>query len=495
MLKRKLLTLLFICTLLPVLVTLFQSSYALVAQKKTTTDISGRYVRNLAAYAALCWNEGNPDRIGTFLSLVADQGYDLLIAPGDIDPAKLGKDVRHKISMRGKFVPGMVAYVTADGKLVSASQNASVLQNVFDKAVNKASGVAIGEEGHIWGAFRAGNEDVSYVAYISRTKDPRVYAVAAVTMLSWMGKNDFDMMRLAIAGTLGMLACLVALFLLRGSVILPLQSLASLVGSLRWGHERAPETPDTPTDIHVEEITSLRNAVSDLAERMIEKNELETRYVGDIIKAQEAERKRIAQDIHDGPIQVVSALIQRMQIVGITTENLSRETRHQLQATEDIASDLVEDLRDICDSLLPPWVSLGLPSCLEESAHRFSRQHDLQIHTTVDPTIEVGQDATLALYRIFQEAVSNAARHGKASEVDLEAAFTETGEVCITIADNGVGFTPHPEMNSELMKDGKRGLNGMRQRIELLGGTYCVHSAPGEGTKIVVCLPLREAVD
>ena len=489
MLRRKLLTILFICILLPVLLILFQSSTTIMTQRKMTTETSGRYIRNLASYAADRWNEGNPDRIEAFLSLVADQGYDMMISVEGIDPAELPQDARHKISTQGKFVPGMVAYVTLSGQMISHSQNAAILLNIFDKALGETGGRIVGADGHIVGNLRTGTENISYVAYISPTDDPRVYAIAAVTMLSWMGKNDFDIIKLAVAGIMGMLICLVALFLLRGSVIAPLQALSAQVDTLRWGQELPPVDVKKIGDIHVEEISSLKKAVSDLAIRMIEKNELENRYLGDIIKAQEDERSRIAQDIHDGPIQVLSAMIQRIQIVNVTARSMNDEERAQLATAERVAEDLVQDLRDICDSLVPPWISLGIVSCMEEAASRFERQHAITITTNIEQDLELPQGSTLALFRIFQEAVSNAVRHGGATEVRVDATRREDGSVSFSVTDNGNGFDPSASTTDDLMREGKRGLNGMRQRVDLLGGHCRIVSKPGEGTKISINVP------
>ena len=489
MLRRRLLTILFICILLPVLVILFQSTATMFSQKQLTMDSSGRYVRNLAIYAADRWNEGVPERVGTFLSLVADQGYDMLISIEGARGRQTAMESRQKISMKGKFVPGLVAYATLDGRLLSHSQNAAILLNIFNKVLAETGGRLVGGDGHIVGSLNTGQKDVTYVAYIAPTSDPRIYAIAAVTMLSWMGRNDVDMIRLASAGILGMLICLVGLFLLHRSVIKPLQTLSAEVGSLKWGQEM-PDTGETRQtgDMQVEEISSLNAAVGDLARRMIEKEELEERYVGDIIKAQEAERGRIAQDIHDGPIQVLSALIQRIQIASMSPEALPAEARKQLNTAEEVAQDLVEDLRDICDSLVPPWVSLGLVSCMEESARRFERQYEIDVHTHIDQSIDLPQEITLVLFRIFQEAVSNAVRHGHADAVDLAVSHAEDGGIVMSVKDNGAGFELKEEMLEGMLREGKRGLTGMKQRIALLGGALKLDSAPGAGTKITIAL-------
>ena len=464
----------------------------IVSQKRLTMDSSGRYVRNLAIYAADRWDEGVPDRVSTFLSLVADQGYDMLISIEGARGRETAMEARQKISMRGKFVPGLVAYVTQDGQLVSHSQNAAILLNIFNKVLEETDGRAAGGDGHIVGSLNTGEKGVTYVAYIAPTSDPRIYAVAAVTMLSWMGRNDIDMIRLASAGILGMLVSLVGLFLLHRSVIKPLQALSSEVDSLEWGKEMPDKNGARQIgDMQVEEISSLDAAVGDLARRMIEKEELEERYVGDIIKAQETERGRIAQDIHDGPIQVLSALIQRIQIASISPAGLPTDARKQLSTAEEIAQDLVEDLRDICDSLVPPWVSLGLASCMEESARRFERQYEIDVHTHIDQSIELPQEVTLVLFRIFQEAVSNAVRHGHARTIELAIARAadETGEeVTFFIADDGDGFEFGGEMLEGMLREGKRGLTGMKQRVSLLGGTLKLESEPGSGTRIIITL-------
>ncbi|MDR3075951.1 MAG: sensor histidine kinase [Synergistaceae bacterium] len=473
MLRRKLLAILFICILLPVLVVLFESASTVMSQKKSTTDIAGRYAQNLANYASDRWNDAGATEITTFLSLVADNGYESLLSDG------------YSPKARDKFIPGMVAYVTRRGDLISNSKNAAVLASIFSSSMANTQGQAP-DNGNIVGSFMMGDNHVSYVAHISSTRDPRVFAIAAVTMLSWMGRNDFNIMKLAFAGTLGMAISLIGLFLLRGSVITPLQALSSQVNTLKWGTEApSPDSGGISGRFRVDEISSLKTAITGLAHRMIEKDALEKRYVGDIIKAQEDERRRIAQDIHDGPIQVVSALIQRIQMLNITSPRLPEDAARQLATAEDVACDLVEDLRGVCDSLLPPWVSLGIVSCIEEAASRFERQHSITVNTSVDQELDLPQEATLAIFRIFQEAVSNAVRHGGASVVNVEALKRDDG-IEFKISDNGAGFEPDGKTADELVQEGKRGLSGMRRRVEMLGGKFDLWSEPGKGTTITV---------
>ncbi|MCL2683719.1 MAG: histidine kinase [Synergistaceae bacterium] len=472
MLRRKLLAILFICILLPVLVVLFESLSTVMSQKKTTTDIAGRYVQTLADYASDRWNDGSTTQITTFLSLVADHGYETLLSE---EQSRRTHD---------KFIPGMVAYVTRRGDLISCSKNANILAGIFSSVMPETLGRAA-HMGNIAGSFSLGDNKVSYVAHISATRDPRVYAIAAVTMLSWMGRNDFNIMKLAVAGTLGMVICLIALFLLHGSVITPLQSLASQVNTLKWGTE--VPSGELAGKLRVDEITSLENAITDLAYRTIEHNALERGYVGDIIKAQEDERSRIAQDIHDGPIQVASALIQRIQMLNIASSGLPEDAAHQLATAENVANDLVDDLRGVCDSLMPPWISLGPISCIEEAARRFERQYPISVLTNFEGDIDASTEATLAIFRIFQEAVSNAVRHGGADEISVELSRCGDGaEIELKISDNGLGFTPNEKSSDTLIQEGKRGLAGMKRRVELLRGKFDLWSELRKGTTIIV---------
>jgi hypothetical protein len=116
--RRKLLTILFICILLPVVITFVESARAFISQKNAMTDISGAYVRNLSAYAADRWDEGNAERIAAFLSLVADRGYDRLISIRD-DGGLQDRPSLGARTLREKFIPGLVAYVTDGGQLIS----------------------------------------------------------------------------------------------------------------------------------------------------------------------------------------------------------------------------------------------------------------------------------------------------------------------------------------------------------------------------------------
>ncbi|GHV42005.1 two-component sensor histidine kinase [Synergistales bacterium] len=344
--------------------------------------------------------------------------------------------------------------------------------------------------------------DLAYSLYASPTAAPGVIAVASVTMFTWTGGGSvfgsFANETMLAAGF-----CLVALFLLRRLLIHPLRRLSGALSLFRWGQE-APEFDARKIGgrlfgLEIEDMALLRNALSELAREAVLKTELEKRYVSDIVKAQENERNRLARDIHDGPIQVVAAFTQRVQMA-LLSKDTGIESRKHLTLAEEAARRVVEDLREICDSLVPPWLSLGLSRCMDEAAERLSRQHDVVIDVDIDVSSEdensLPQDVTLAFFRIFQEGVSNAVRHGGADHVWLSVNQDRDGqnggssEIVLRLRDDGTGFDCSTLDTEALYSSGRRGLAGMRRRAESLGGSWMIKSSHDEGTVVKVQVAL-----
>lgn len=460
---RRLLTLMFAVVLVPILIMIWQSAAAVVAIRSDAAERASRHVRSLAVYAAERWNEGSIDRAREFLALLSDHGSD---ASG-----RLADDT--------KFVTGMAAFITPSGRFVAGSDGSEVLRSMFGEAVR--AGISAGEV--VSGKIEP--DGTVATACIVPTATPGIYAAAAVTMESWSGPSDAAVVKLAAAGIAAMVISLGGLVVLRASVIVPLRDLAEAVESNSWGTDLPDIHPRNALAIATKETASLETALRALGERMIEKRELEDRYLDDLVRAQEDERARIARDIHDGPIQVAAALMQKIQIAEI-----KGTTGGSLKSAEDLTESLVSDLRGICDALVPPWISLGLEAALEEAASRARTQYDITIEIYVDEQCKDMREATtLAVFRIFQEAISNAVRHGGADEIKVTAAYTDRG-VDLEISDNGCGFDSDGLRREELRQSGRRGINSIYQRAESLGGHVTLTSEPGRGTAVIVTLPV-----
>lgn len=209
-----------------------------------------------------------------------------------------------------------------------------------------------------------------------------------------------------------------------------------------------------------------------------------------IILAQEEERKRIAREIHDGPAQMLANLVLRTEIV----ERML--VKQEFGLVQDEVIDLkgqvrysLEEMRKVIFNLRPMALDdLGLIPTLRKYVHDFEEKTKLR--TTLETR---GQEHRLssameaAVYRLVQEALSNAAKHAYPSFVLVEITY-QAQLIKIVIKDNGLGFNvqklKNPQGNRESF-----GLVGMRERVELLEGRMEIISAENQGTTIVIHIP------
>ncbi|NCB17236.1 MAG: sensor histidine kinase, partial [Synergistales bacterium] len=127
------------------------------------------------------------------------------------------------------------------------------------------------------------------------------------------------------------------------------------------------------------------------------------------------------------------------------------------------------------------------PEAMTELANRLARHYNIFISMDVDDSVELGRERLLSLFRIFQEGVSNAVRHGQATEMRAEV-FRKDGSVVFEFQDNGKGF--EPDMNYETLRvEGHRGLANMLERMMLVGGRLEVESRPGNGALVRCVMP------
>lgn len=210
-----------------------------------------------------------------------------------------------------------------------------------------------------------------------------------------------------------------------------------------------------------------------------------------IIVAQEEERKRISREIHDGPAQSLANIVLRTEIA----ERMLLKKEFQLVQDElvDLKGQVrsgLEEIRKIIFNLRPMALDdLGLVPALRKFAHDF--EDKAKIRTIFELTgKEVRMPSAMegAVYRLVQEAFTNAQKHARASFVTLEVAFS-TETVTIVIVDNGIGFQSE-QMENHAQDNSHFGLIGMRERVDLLEGRMEIDSKIGHGTKIIVHIPI-----
>ncbi len=209
-------------------------------------------------------------------------------------------------------------------------------------------------------------------------------------------------------------------------------------------------------------------------------------YAEAVTRGQEAERRRLARELHDDTIQQLILLNQRVELVAYDyAESAAAADLHDMQLVID---GIITNVRRFIQELRPPYLDeLGLVTALRTLIKQTRERTDLLIEFDVKGSSHrLSEAIELALFRIAQTALTNVIQHAEASQVEVTLDF---GPSCIalTITDDGCGFIPEDE--NRLVQDGHFGLIGMRERAQLLGASFSVNSNPAEGTTIAVSVP------
>lgn len=214
------------------------------------------------------------------------------------------------------------------------------------------------------------------------------------------------------------------------------------------------------------------------------------RYKREVLRAREEERKRLAHELHDELIQQLVGL--RYQLAGLNGTGRDAATGDdsvaQLQA--EIAQ-LIKATRELCYDLRPPALDLGLIPSIRSVVGRFEKRSGTTVALTIsgDRPQSIPEDVALCLFRCTSEALLNVWKHAGAREVTVRLAFRPT-EIAWEVADDGRGFAV-PEHIGSLMRENHYGLVGLRERIEMVEGTFQLASGIGDGTRLSATIPLR----
>lgn len=209
--------------------------------------------------------------------------------------------------------------------------------------------------------------------------------------------------------------------------------------------------------------------------------------------AETRERVALARELHDEFGQLLtaaklSASWLRAMPAGALPAPLQAQYAEKVGSLCEVLDLALNGIRGVATQLRPPALDqLGLPRALEGLASHLERHLGLTCVVTVDTAaraVVFGPVEGAALYRIVQELVTNAAKHGGASRVDV-AVTCRDGQIDLSVKDDGRGFAP-----DALRKPSAWGLKGVRERTELLGGRLCIDSHPGQGTGVHVRLPI-----
>ena len=212
-----------------------------------------------------------------------------------------------------------------------------------------------------------------------------------------------------------------------------------------------------------------------------------------IVDAQEAERQRIARDLHDETGQALTAI--GMGLRGLSTALTNNRNRDQaiktLRQLESLSADSLQELQRLITDLRPSHLDdLGLPAALRWYAGKVQERTDLKVKVDIEGEEVVTTSALkIAIFRIVQEALNNITKHAQAMDVYIQLKC-QPKKVIVSVRDNGIGFDLDKVRTSRARRP-SLGLVGMQERAALLGGEVTIQSSPGHGTLVEAILPLQ----
>ncbi len=249
---------------------------------------------------------------------------------------------------------------------------------------------------------------------------------------------------------------------------------------------------DKVIQCHLWDITERKLLQEELNDAARQRAEDLRRFARSTQDAQEEERRRISRELHDDICQRLTALGLHMNVFEDSVETQKKISLKQLRSVKKEINNLISEVRAISYNLRPSALDhFGLVTSLHLLASEFEKSTAMQIQfaTDVQPHQRYDPEIEIAFYRIAQEALTNSSKHSKASTADLN--LTEKGNALfLTISDDGAGFDldTYPKM---MAVEKHFGLMNMRERTEMLGGTFQIDSSRGNGTTVNVSVPLR----
>lgn len=215
------------------------------------------------------------------------------------------------------------------------------------------------------------------------------------------------------------------------------------------------------------------------------KEQLRLKLLDRVITAQEEERKRIARELHDETSQSITSII-----IGLTLlhdHELSKEMKQKIAEIKEVTQQTLDEIHYISWSLRPSVLDdLGLLPAIKKYRMEYMKKYDIDVDIQVIglKRLRLSSLLEVTIYRVIQEALTNAARHADAENISIILKYSK-GIVTVIIEDDGKGFDVNHILNADLTKD-HLGLKGMQERIESIGGKLVIESNKGIGTTIYV---------
>ncbi|MBZ4644857.1 MAG: two-component system, NarL family, sensor histidine kinase DegS [Petroclostridium sp.] len=211
-----------------------------------------------------------------------------------------------------------------------------------------------------------------------------------------------------------------------------------------------------------------------------------------IIRAQEEERQRVARDIHDGPAQSMSNVVLKAEICEKLIDVDVQKAKNELRELKMVVRGCLQDVRRIIYDLRPMSLDdLGLIPTIQRYVSNYQAETNIETRFRTNGNCEdISPVISLTAFRIIQEALNNVKKHAQAQSVTVNISFTES-ILSLHIFDDGKGFNLDEVAKKSCDQSGGFGLYSMKERVELLNGTFEIQSEIGKGTKLNIEIPLK----
>jgi signal transduction histidine kinase len=210
-----------------------------------------------------------------------------------------------------------------------------------------------------------------------------------------------------------------------------------------------------------------------------------------LVEVEESARKKLASDLHDGPIQATAAIAMRVNYARRLLQRKPETTSEELFEIEELARRATKEMRHMLFTLRPlvletQGIGGALKQLAEKTRDTFNQEILLDVDSAAAATLDINRQGVL--FNLVEEAVGNARKHSKAAHIWVRMR-RDDDMLFLEVADDGVGFNV-AEVESSYSERSSLGLVNLRERAELAGGTLQIHSAPGKGTRVQVRIPL-----
>jgi signal transduction histidine kinase len=222
------------------------------------------------------------------------------------------------------------------------------------------------------------------------------------------------------------------------------------------------------------------------SERLRESEEKLRRLAAHLISVREEERTHIAREIHDELGQVLTGL--KMEVTWLAKRLREKPLVEKTDSMCKLIDMTVQTVRKIATGLRPEMLDdMGLIAAVGWQAKEFQKRTGIRCRAKLPPEVKLDMDISTTMFRIFQEILTNVARHSRATRVDIELSVSDE-RVALEAIDNGVGIA-----DSDLNGRKSLGLLGMHERALLFGGEVRITGTPGHGTRVSVSIPVQKA--